>query len=80
MCTDVHYGISPNYNDYDSNNGNNDLTLCPFLKYHESNSTALSHLFQLPGVGKGLAIVSPEKLRLSPRSRKRELEFKPREV
>lgn len=44
MCTDVHYGISPNYNDYDSNNGNNDLTLCPFLKYHESNSTALSHV------------------------------------
>lgn len=44
MCPDVHYGISPNYNDYDSNNGNNDLALCPFLRYHESNSIALSHV------------------------------------
>lgn len=40
---DVHYGISPNYNDYDSKNKNNDLTLCPLFKYHESNFSTLSH-------------------------------------
>lgn len=40
-------------------------------------------LFQLPGVRKGLAIVSPEKLLLCPRPNnqgKTELEFKPKEV
>lgn len=64
MYMDVHYGISPNYNDYDSNKKNNDLIWCPLFKYHESNFSTLSHVIPTSSSHRGAYNLKPREAKV----------------
>lgn len=44
MCMDVHYHIILNYKDYDGNNENDYLVLCPYFKSSIENVLYLHYL------------------------------------